>query len=95
LSAASPKNQWPASNAIGRRNRSQVQGSTFRVKDKEGIKDPKSSLKMLIFLNNCQFGSKFWIRPDEADAFLINTHPKCSPGPRMEPLAQTWHVKIW
>jgi hypothetical protein len=28
-------------------NRSQVQRSTFRVKDKEGIKDPKSSLKML------------------------------------------------
>jgi len=29
----------------------------FRVKDKEGIKDQKSSLKMLIFPNNCQFGS--------------------------------------
>jgi hypothetical protein len=28
--------------------RSQVQGSTFRVKDKEGLKDPKFSLKMLI-----------------------------------------------
>ena len=79
---------WP-------RNRSQVQGSTFRVKDKEGIKDPKSSLKMLIFPNNSQFGSKFWIRPDEADAFLVNTHPKCSLGTRMEPLAQTWHVKMW
>ncbi len=26
-----------------------VQGSTFRVKDKEGFKDLKSSLKMLIF----------------------------------------------
>jgi hypothetical protein len=25
-----------------------VQGSTFRVKDKEGIEDPKFSLKMLI-----------------------------------------------
>jgi hypothetical protein len=24
------------------------QGSTFRVKDKQGIKDPKPSLKMLI-----------------------------------------------
>jgi hypothetical protein len=66
-------------------NRSQVQGSTFRVKDKEGIKDLKSLLKMLIFPNNCQFGSKFWIRPDEADAFLVNTHPKCSPGTRMQP----------
>jgi len=29
-------------------NRSQVQGSTFRVKNKEGIKVPKFSLKMLI-----------------------------------------------
>ena len=56
----------------------------FRVRDKEGIEDPKSQ-KMLIFPNNCQFGFKFWIRPDEADAFLINTHPKCSPGTRMEP----------
>ena len=45
--------------------------------------------------NNCQFGSKFWIRPDEADAFLVNTHPKCSPGTRIQPLAQTWHVKMW
>jgi hypothetical protein len=33
---------------IGSSNRSQVQGSTFRVKDKKGIKDPKFSLKMLI-----------------------------------------------
>ena len=61
------------------------QGSTFRVKDKEGSEDPKSSLKMLIFPSNCQFGSKFSIRPDEDDAFLANMHSKCSPGPRMEP----------
>ena len=66
-------------------NRSQVQGSTFRVNDEEGIKNPKPSSKKLIFPNSCQFGFKFWIRPDEADAFLINTHPKCSPGTRMEP----------
>jgi len=57
-----------------------ARGSTFRVKDKEGIKDPQSSLKMLIFPNNCQFGPKFWIRPDEADAFVVNTLPNCSPG---------------
>ncbi len=57
----------------------------FRVKDKVGIEDPKSSLKMLIFPNNCQFGSKFWIRPDEADAFFENTHPKRSPETRMKP----------
>ena len=61
-------------------NRSQVQGSTFRVKDKEGIKDPKSSLKMLISPNNCQFGSKFWIRPDEADAFLEIPIPNAVQG---------------
>ena len=36
-------------------NRSQVQGSTFRVKDKEGIEDLKSSLEMLIFPSNYQF----------------------------------------
>jgi hypothetical protein len=65
------------------------------VKDKEDIKDPKSPLKMLILPNNCQFGSKFWIRPDEVDDFLLNMHPKYSPGMRMEPLAQTWHVKMW
>jgi hypothetical protein len=68
-----------------RSNRSQVQGSTFRVKDKEGIKDPKFLLKMLIFPNNCQFGSKFLISLDEADAFLVNKHPKWSPGTRMQP----------
>ena len=67
-------------------SRSQVQGSTFRVKDKKGIKDLKSSLKMLIFLNNCQFGSNVWIRSDEADAFLVNAHPKCSPATRVRPL---------
>ena len=26
---------------------------------------------------------------------LVNKHPKCSPGTRMQPLAQTWHVKMW
>jgi hypothetical protein len=66
-----------------RSNRSQVQGSTFWVKDKEGIKGPEFSLKMPIFPN--KIGAKFWIRPDEADAFLVNTYPKCSPGMRMEP----------
>ena len=66
-------------------NRSQVQGSTFSVKDKERIEDPKSSLKMLIFLSNCQFSSKFWIGRDEADAFLINMEPKCTPWTIIEP----------
>ncbi len=40
---------------------------------------------MLISPSNCQFGSKFWIRPYKADTFLVNTHLKCSPGTRMEP----------
>jgi len=57
----------------------------FRVKDKEGIKDPKSWLKMLISPNYFQFGFKFWIRPEEADAFLINTHPKSSSEMKIEP----------
>jgi len=57
----------------------------FRVKHKEGIEDLKSLLKMLISLRNCQFSSKFWIRPEKDDAFLVNTHSKCSPGTRMEP----------
>jgi hypothetical protein len=47
-----------------------VRSSTFRVKDKDGIEDPKCSLRMLFSPNNCQFGSKFWIRPYEADGFL-------------------------
>jgi hypothetical protein len=51
--------------AIPHYNRSQVQSSTFRVKDKEGIKDPKSSLKKLTFPNNCKFGYKFWIKPEK------------------------------
>ena len=56
-------------------HRFRVQRSGLRVKDKEGIKNPKSSLKMLIFPNNCQFGSKFCIGPSEADTFLVNTPP--------------------
>ena len=50
---------------------------------------------MLIPPDNCQFGPKFWIGPAEADALLVNTNPKCSPGARMLPLAQTWHIKVW
>ena len=50
-----------------RGNRSQVLGSTFRVKGKEGIKELKLSLKMLIFPNNCRRGFKSWVRPDEAE----------------------------
>ena len=35
-----------------------------------------------------------YFRPDKVDAFLVNTPLKCSPETRMEPLAQTWHVKM-
>jgi hypothetical protein len=43
---------------------------------------------MLIPSNNCQFGSKFWISPDEADAFVVNTHPIAVQGREcnLEPL---------
>jgi len=70
---------------INFRNRLQVHGSVSRVKDKGSIKDLKSSSKMFIFANNCRFGSRFCFRLGEADAFPVNTHPKCSPGTRMEP----------
>ena len=50
------------------------------------MKDLMSSLKMLIYQNNYQYGSKFWIRPVEADALVVNTHPKCRPETGMEPL---------
>jgi hypothetical protein len=43
-------------------NRSKVQSSTFKVKEKEGIEDQKSLLNMLISPSNYQFSSKFWIR---------------------------------
>ncbi len=76
-------------------NRSKVQGSTFKVKNKEGLKDSEPSLRILIFPSNCQFGSKFWIRPDETDAFLANTYTKCSAWTKLESLAQTWHFKMW
>jgi hypothetical protein len=59
--------------------------SHTRVKDKESTEGTKPSLKTLKFPSNCQFGYKFWIRHDENDAFLINTHSKCSAGRRMEP----------
>ena len=62
-----------------------ARGSTFRVKDKKGIKDPKPFLKVLISPNNGHFGTKFWIISDEADAFLVIMHPKCRPETRMEP----------
>ncbi len=80
-----PCNFFKKRNHILFRNRSQVQGSRFRVKGKEGIEDPKSSLNVVIFQSNCKFGSKFWIEPVKDDAFFINTRSKCSTGTKMEP----------
>ena len=40
----------------------------FRVKDKEGIEDLKSSLQMLLFPSNCQFGFKHRIRSAKDDS---------------------------
>jgi len=69
-------------------NRSQVQGSTFRVKDKEGIKDPKSSLKMLMSSNNCQFGSKFCFSLTKLTIFSLIRIPNAVQGRgcNLEPL---------
>jgi len=36
-------------------NRSQVQGSTFWVKDKEGIEDQKSSFTPMLLVYNAHF----------------------------------------
>jgi hypothetical protein len=51
--------------------RSQVQGSTFRVKDKGKIKDPKFPRQMLVLPHNCQGSAKFQIGDDKANASLI------------------------
>ena len=49
-------------------HRFRVQRSGLRTKKAKNL---QSWLKILIFPNNCQHGSKFWIRPDEADAFIV------------------------
>ena len=51
--------------------RSQVQGSPFRVKDKDKIKDPKFSRQMLVLPHNCQGSARFQIEDDKANASLI------------------------
>jgi hypothetical protein len=48
------------------------------VKDKEGIKNPKSSLKMLISPNNYQFSSKFWINPEPGTLNLLTQTDRMS-----------------
>jgi hypothetical protein len=51
-------------------NRLQVQGSTFRVKDKEGIKDPKFSFKLLILPINAILVSNFLLDLTKLTLFL-------------------------
>ena len=51
--------------------RSQVQGSTFRVMDKDKFKDPKFSRQMLVLPDNCQGSAWFQIVDDKANAALI------------------------
>ena len=63
-----------------------VKAISWKVKAEREITIHRFRFKMLISQNTCQFGFKFWIRPDEAGAFLVNTHPRCSPGTWMEPL---------
>ena len=55
------------------RNRSQVQGSTFRVKDKGKIRNPQFSRQRLVLPHNCQRSAKFQIGDDAANASLANT----------------------
>jgi hypothetical protein len=62
-----------------------LQGSGFKVQG-SGFR----GYKMLNFSNTCQLGSNFWMKPDEADPFLVNRHPNFCPETKMEPLAQTW-----
>jgi hypothetical protein len=51
--------------------RSQVQGSTFRVKDKGKIKEPKFSRQMLVLPHNCQGSARFQIGEDKANSSLL------------------------
>ena len=69
----------------------------FRVKGKERLERTEILAKidyMLKIIANLAHNFGFGLT-NEADAFLVNRHPKCCPGTRMGPLAQTWHVKVW
>jgi hypothetical protein len=50
-------------------NRSQVQGSTFRVRNKNKIENPKPLQKMLVLPHKCQYAANFQIGNDEAGCF--------------------------
>jgi len=66
-----------------------VRGSGFNcsgLRTKQGIEETKSSLQFLVSPCNCQFGSKFRISSAKDNHLPVNTHCKCSPGTRTEPL---------
>ena len=63
-------------------NGSQVQGSTFRVKDKCKIRNTQFSRQMLILPNNFQKNAKFQIWDDATNTSLANTLLKWNPGAR-------------
>ena len=54
-----------------KRKRSQVQGSTFRVKDKGKIKDPMVSQQILVLPLNCEGSARFQIGDDKANVSFI------------------------
>jgi hypothetical protein len=70
---------------LGNSNRSRVQGSPFRVKDKDKIEDPKSTQKLLVLQHNRQCAANFQMGMTKPGASHINTLPKWSPGTRMQP----------
>ncbi len=60
--------------------RSQVPGSTFRVRDMDKIEDPKSSQKMLVLPHICQCAANFQIGNDEAGCFSHKYASKMESG---------------
>ena len=50
------------------------------LRDKEGIEDPESSLKILILPSNCKFSSKFWIGDVETVGFPVQNVYKMTYG---------------
>jgi hypothetical protein len=66
---------------------SKVQGSEVQIRVRgSGFKGLGFGVQSSGFKGyNRGYCSMFWIRPDEVDALLVNTHPKCSPRTIMEP----------
>ena len=66
-------------------HRFRVQGSAFRVRDKNKIEDPKSSQKLLVLPHNCQCSVNFQMGMRKPSASHINTPQKWIPEIRMQP----------